>query len=103
MRHLNLLILATTLVFLMSMQAHEAIRVPFPHTEGVLIGEKVVGLLESLVTPVTPSGPSGCTHVPTPGGPCVHNEMNYAGRRAMAPPPPYPHPMAPVGMSANRK
>ncbi|KAJ9187628.1 hypothetical protein P3X46_003057 [Hevea brasiliensis] len=85
------------------MQVHEAIRVPFPHTEGVLVGEKVVGLLESLVTPVTPSGPSGCTHVPTPGGPCVNNEMNYAGRRAMAPPPPYPHPMAPVGMSANRK
>ncbi|OAY49830.1 hypothetical protein MANES_05G086832v8 [Manihot esculenta] len=97
MRHLNLLLLATILVFLMSMQAHEAIRIPFPHKEGGPVVEKAVGLLESLRTPVPPSGPSGCTHIPSSGGICV-NEMNYAGR-TMAP----LLPQSSVGILANNE
>ncbi|KAF2302503.1 hypothetical protein GH714_036603 [Hevea brasiliensis] len=97
----------TTLVFLMSMQTHEAIRVPFPNGEEQqqegLIVEKVMGLFESLRSTDPPSGPSTCTNIPVNSGVdlCV-SEKNYAGR-AMAPPRPYQHLMSPVGMSANRK
>ncbi|KAF2302496.1 hypothetical protein GH714_036569 [Hevea brasiliensis] len=86
----------------MSMQTHEAIRVPFPNGEEQqqegLIVEKVMGLFESLRSTDPPSGPSTCTNIPVNSGVdlCV-SEKNYGGR-AMAPPRPYQHLMSPVGI-----
>lgn len=93
---MSLLLLGTTLVFLMSMQTHEAIRVPFPH------GEEAVGLLESLRSNDPPSGSSKCTHIPVSSeGECL-NEKNYAGH-SMASRRPDQRLMAPGRISANRK
>ncbi|EEF41430.1 conserved hypothetical protein [Ricinus communis] len=100
------------MVSLLSMQAHEAIRVPSQvlsgkHEERWKV-ENGLGLeaLDRGPSPPGGTGSSGCTHVPKTGEPPCVSQMNFAGRAVAAVPPPPPcqsNLMAPIAVSANRK
>ena len=84
MRHLNLLLAVTVVVFLMNMHAEEGCRVM---EEGM---NKDL-LLESLQKGrVPPSAPNGCTYIPGRGGAPCTSQRGFAGH-AMAPPQAYPN------------
>jgi hypothetical protein len=83
MRHLNLLLAVTAVVFLMNMHTEEGFRVMEEE------GTNKDLLVESLQKgPVPPSAPSGCTYIPGRGGAPCTSQRGFAGH-AMAPPQAY--------------
>ncbi|KAK3193595.1 hypothetical protein Dsin_024905 [Dipteronia sinensis] len=83
MRHLNVFLVVTTLVLIMSMQQYEACRILYKEEKWMAKHS----VLQSLQKRVPPMGPNGCTFIPGRGGPPCTTQRNFAGH-AMPPPPP---------------
>ena len=100
MRFLKIVLVVTAVVFILSVQPHNACR--------VLDGEKeewmkirIVPLKSMLSGPVPPSGPSSCSHIPEKGSPCPSG-MKFTGH-AIPPHRASSHASTPVVMATEHK